>query len=60
MHTATREKTMMGKKEQYRLSESDRQKIIEQSPLEKQMAEIERQRLAFIEKNGDDGTLCFG
>ncbi len=40
---------------QYRLAESDRQKILAQSPLAKRMAEIEAKRQVFIEENGHDG-----
>lgn len=43
---------------QYHLAESDRQKIIAQSPLAKRMAQIEVMRKTFIAKNGDDGLGC--
>jgi len=43
---------------QYHLAESDRQKIIAQSPLAKRTAQIEVMRKAFIAKNGDDGLGC--
>lgn len=36
----------------YKLSEADRQAIIQQSPLSKRFKKIESQRLAFINKNG--------
>jgi hypothetical protein len=36
----------------YKLSEADRQSIIQQSPHSKMFKKIENQRLAFIEKNG--------
>ena len=50
--------------QEYKLSDADRQKILSQSPAAKrhakQTTEIERQRQAFIEKNGDDGMEGLG
>lgn len=40
---------------QYRLAESDRQKILSQSPLAKRKGKIEQMRKAFIERYGSDG-----
>ena len=53
MEAVMEKKEVTGCKE-YKLSDADRQKIVSQSPLAKQTAEIEQQRQAFIAQNGFD------